>query len=439
MSVVAFSSPAKQINGPQGSELAVAGALIKEPELIGTLATRLRPEDFSHPLCRTVFEVALECRESGLAHDAGLFAEKIRERTKSLDSAFFRNAQALSVAACMEQAKRVKILSLLRSFRAEATELLKNPTAENILKVSNILAELSGVRNNGPAKVSSVAEQVVESLKNPLEGISYGFADLDSWTGGMKPGEFIVLAGRPGMGKSSLAVQLALRAARRGKKVAFFSLEVSAQQVVQKALSMLSGIPAQDIRLRRVNPDEVREYAEMLSETPLWIYDDGRQSPETVRSALLSLKNSEGLDLAVIDYLQLLTSGDKHAKGYDEITELSRRIKQLSRELALPILTLSQLSREVENRTNKRPTLSDLRGSGAIEQDADTVLFLYREKYYRPSADNTAEIILAKQREGPVGTAKAIFDPETTAFLEDFREENNGEDDFPFEVPTGEN
>lgn len=437
MSVVAFSS-ARQISSSQNCELAVAGALIKEPALVDALSAMLRPEDFVHPLCRTVFEVALDCRESNLPCEAGLLTEKIRARTKSFDPEFFRSARTLPVATCIEQAKRVKILSLLRSFRAEAAELLKNPTAENILRVSNVLAELSGVRRNAPARVGNVADQVVESLKSPLEGISYGFTDLDSWTGGMKPGEFIVLAGRPGMGKSSLAVQLALRAARRGKKVAFFSLEVSAQQVVQKALAMLSGIPAQDIRLRRVNPDKVREYAEMLSETPLWIYDDGRQSPETIRSALLSLRNSEGLDLAVIDYLQLLTSGDKHSKGYDEITELSRKIKQLSRELALPVLTLSQLSREVENRTNKRPTLSDLRGSGAIEQDADTVLFLYREKYYRPSADNTAEIILAKQREGPVGTVKAIFDLETTAFLEDLSEETTGEDDFPFVVPEAE-
>ncbi|MGB9847497.1 MAG: DnaB-like helicase N-terminal domain-containing protein, partial [Desulfotomaculales bacterium] len=202
MSVVAFSSPAKQINGPQGSELAVAGALLKEPALIGTLAARLCPEDFSHSFCRTVFEVAMECHESSLPCDAGLFAEKIREKTKSIDPVFFRNAQALPVAVCMEHAKRVKIFSLLRSFKTEATELLKNPSAENIIRVSNILAELSGARSNAPARVSSVAEQVVESLKSPLEGISYGFADLDSWTGGMKPGEFIVLAGRPSMGKS---------------------------------------------------------------------------------------------------------------------------------------------------------------------------------------------------------------------------------------------
>lgn len=438
MSVVAFSPSTKQANnGSQGSELAVAGALIKDPAVISALAARLRPEDFSHPACRAVFEVALESYESGLPFDAGLFTEKIREKGKPFDPAFFRNARALPAAVCMEYAKRVKVLSLLRSFKAEATELLKNPSPENISRVSGILAELSNVRNNGPAKASAVAEQVVELLKSPLEGISYGFADLDSWTGGMKPGEYIVLAGRPGMGKSSLAVQLALRAARRGKKVAFFSLEVSAQQVVQKALSMLSGIPAQDIRLRRVDPDEVKECAEMLSEAPLWIYDDGRQSPDSVRSALISLRSGEGLDLVVVDYLQLLVAESKYAKGYDEITEVSRKMKQLSRELNLPVLTLSQLSREVENRTNKRPALSDLRGSGAIEQDADTVLFLYREKYYRPSADDTAEIILAKQREGPVGTVKAIFNPETTAFLEDCRSEEN-EDDCPFEIPPEE-
>lgn len=413
---IASKQQAIRLTAPE-SEIALAGALIRKPGLLNEIIStvNIAADDFLHPLCRAVFEIV---GGTNAPLDASIIAGKLKAKIGGADFSVFRNTGVLDLSVAIEHAKEIRKMSLLRRFRTEAAELLKNPSRENLNRVNACLTEMTRIENKGPVHIHDAAGHFIASLNSPVNGIPYGFCDLDAWTGGMKPGEYIVVAGRPSMGKSSFAIQVALKAALKGRKVGFFSLEVSEQQIVQKALSMISNIPAQEIRLRRVDEEELKKHLETLAKAPFWIYDESRQTPATIRAAALSIKGSTGLDLVVVDYLQLIGYDGKITSIPDKVTFVSEAIKHLSKELNVPIMVLSQLSREVESRVNKRPTLSDLRGSGAVEQDADTVIFLYREKYYRPGAGDEAEIILAKQREGPVGTAKVIFDPTVTVFKE---------------------
>ena len=402
------------------SEVVLAGAFLREPKILSAVlaAVEIAPDDFTLPLCKTVYEVLKTDYQKGVPLDADLLLAKIRDKVGNANLGALYRVKIPEPQVCAEHAKRVRLMSLLRRFRSRAGEMLKNPTGEKVAEVTGILTEIINAEKGKPARVYDAALNILADLGKPLKGIKYDFCDLDEWTGGMKPGEYVVLAGRPGMGKSSFATQLALNCARRGKRVAFFSPEVSTEQVVHKILAMLSGLSAQSIRMRRVGLNDLRERIETLAKVPLFVYDDGRQTPVTIRATSLSMQSGEGLDLVVVDYLQLLKSDNKQVRGYDEITAISAEMKRLAKELKVPVLVVSQLNRESEDRNDKRPVLSDLRGSGAIEQDADTVIFLYRERYYRKDADNAAEIILAKQREGPTGTAYAVFDPETTMFKE---------------------
>ena len=411
------SSKAQALNlAAPASEFALAGALARNPRLLnGILANvDLTPADFVNPVCGTVFELVRDIQ----VIDANLLASKVKEKLGNVEVSVLGRFGALDLPLAVEHARQVRKMAVLRRFRVAAGALLKDSTEENAVRVGECLAEFFAVQKKKPAHIADAAARLLENLEKPARGINYGFCELDDWTGGMKPSEYILLAGRPGMGKTSFAVQVAFQAAREGKKVVFFSLEMSALQIVQKILSMQSGIPAQDIRKRKVSGDALAGYLQELADVPFWVRDDECRTPADIRAAAVNARNSSGLDLVVVDYLQAVKTGEKFTKEYDEVTLVSRSLSRLARELDIPVVALSQLSRESESRPGKRPTLADLRGSGALEQDADTVIFLYREKYYDKNAGDEAEIILAKQREGPTGTALAVFDPETTAFRE---------------------
>lgn len=281
-----------------------------------------------------------------------------------------------------------------------------------------------------------------------IVGVTTGFTDLDKWLGGLHPSDLLILAGRPSMGKTALATNMAFNAAiacmeqnSSGAPVAFFSLEMSSEQLASRLLSSESGVSSDKIRRGDIRTEDFTSFTEVsrrLNNIPLFIDDTPAITVSALRNRARRLKRQEGLGLIVIDYLQLLEPGGSNRKGENrvqEISEITRSLKALAKELSVPVLALSQLSRAVEQREDKRPQLSDLRESGSIEQDADVVMFIYREEYYESrreptpgtekhqewqrtmeSVHNKAEVIIAKQRHGPVGTIKLFFDGTRTRF-----------------------
>lgn len=252
-------------------------------------------------------------------------------------------------------------------------------------------------------------------------GVPTGYQDLDELTGGFQKSDLIILAARPSMGKTGLALGLAYGAAlQNGKKVGIFSLEMAAEQLVTRLLSTETGIDSHDLRLRRFPSSKLANLSNAfgrLSEAPIYIDDGSGASVMDIRSKARRLQAEQGLDLIIVDYLQLM-QGRRQDSRVNEISEISRGLKGLARELNIPVIALSQLSRAVEQRADHRPMLSDLRESGAIEQDADIVMFIYREDRYTdtPAEPNVAEIIVAKHRNGPVKTVKLHFEPRFAKF-----------------------
>ena len=287
-----------------------------------------------------------------------------------------------------------------------------------------------------------------------LAGLSTGLIDLDKMLGGLHPSDLIILAARPSMGKSSLAMNIAFHAARHyawepqvdgskktvnGGVVAFFSLEMSAEQLAMRLLAEVSGVPSDRVRKGEIDASEfgqVRDAAIEIQEAPLYIDDTGGIPMAQLAARARRLKRTTGLDLLVVDYLQLITAGSgKSDNRVQEVSLITQSLKALAKELSVPVIALSQLSRQVENREDKKPQLADLRESGSIEQDADVVMFIYREAYYKSRTEpregtpehltwqeemdqirHIAEVIIGKQRHGPIGTIKLHFNENITKF-----------------------
>jgi replicative DNA helicase len=323
------------------------------------------------------------------------------------------------------------------------------------------LAE-SGTSSTGFVNFSDALRGAVEmaaeafSRDGGLAGLSTGLIDLDQKLGGLHPSDLLILAGRPSMGKTALATNIAYSVARHyawepqpdgsrktvnGGVVAFFSLEMSAEQLAMRILADASGVSSDRLRKGEIDASEfgrVRDAAMEIQESPLFIDATGGLSISKLTARARRLKRSTGLDLIVVDYLQLLTAGEgsKSENRVQEVTQITMGLKSLAKELSVPVLALSQLSRQVENREDKKPQLSDLRESGSIEQDADAVMFVYRESYYLGRAEpdtseslkhmewqekmdrvnGMAEVIIGKQRHGPIGTVRLSFHEDTTKF-----------------------
>lgn len=292
-------------------------------------------------------------------------------------------------------------------------------------KVFDVVSKHSGGEMED---INQIVLKTLKSIKDAsknsggLTGVPTGFIDLDEMTSGMHGGELILLAARPAMGKSALALNIASYCAiNRGITTAVFSLEMPKVQLVKRIMSSVSKVSAGEINTGAIEPDawgELMEGARKIAESGLVLDDTSGVTLMDLRSKCRKLKLEKNLGLIIIDYLQLMT-GEKNAESrQNEIAGISRGLKVLARELDVPILALSQLSRGVESRTDKRPMLSDLRESGAIEQDADVVLFIYRDDYYNKESKEKgiAEVIISKQRSGPTGVVKLVWQPDYTRF-----------------------
>ena len=307
-----------------------------------------------------------------------------------------------------------------------------NDAQEVLSELHNKLDNIGNVTNDATKGFGDILTECVEQHDNArdnmgsLSGISSGYRSLDKLNNGWNEGELIVLAGRPAMGKTTLALNFMLEAINRGKKVAMFSMEMTTKELGQKVMSIMTGIETDRIKQGECTPEEMAlivEKSQHLSvNESLTVNDNGSMDIHKMKSISRKLKASQGLDMIVVDYLQLLNGTDKEVKGgsrEQQVSFLSRSLKALAKDLNIPIICLSQLSRSLESREDKRPLLSDLRESGAIEQDANQVIMVFREAYYtKDDTNNVTEVIISKNRSGRCGTSKLEFNGSKSTFTE---------------------
>jgi replicative DNA helicase len=317
--------------------------------------------------------------------------------------------------------------------------------AEALDQAQRSLMEISIDRNrNDMRDAREVSKTTLAQIEERYEqggsltGLSTGFKDLDAWTSGLQSSELIIIAGRPAMGKTALGLNIAENAVLEGVPVGFFSLEMSAESLMTRIFSSMTGIDSRRLRRGMIGESgwpKLISIVGQISNAPLFIDDSGTLTPLQLKAKARRLKIEKGLGLIVVDYLQLMTVSGRSEGREREIAEISRSLKALAKELNIPVIALSQLNRAVENRPTRRPGLADLRESGAIEQDADVIIFLYRDEVYNKTEDNPekglAEIIMAKQRNGPTGLFKMQFNSELTRFHD--LERSYGNEDCPGE------
>lgn len=457
------------------AEQQLLGALLTNNDVFDRITQIIKPEHFYDPVHARIFDICAErIRKNALAspvtikafmeHDAGL---------KDLGGPAYLArlaGAAISAYAARDYAQMIRDFAMRRelirlgqdiSTRAAMVAVDDDPE-EQIKSAEQTLYKLGeqGVAERGFQSFLKAVTGAVNVANaayqrdGKLSGISTGLIDLDKKMGGLNNSDLIILAGRPSMGKTSLATNIAFniaKAHKAGEKtdgthgtidggvVGFFSLEMSAEQLAARILSEAAEVPSEKIRRGDMTEDEFRRFvqaAHSLQQCPLFIDDTPALPINQVAARARKLKRTHGLDVLMIDYLQLLRASTAKDSRVNEVSEITMGLKAIAKELNIPVIALSQLSRQVENREDKRPQLSDLRESGSIEQDADIVMFVFREEYYaereKPSEDNLdkmaewqqrmerlhgkAEVILGKQRHGPIGTIELSFEGQFTRF-----------------------
>ena len=425
------------------AERSVLGAALLSKDALFDVVEAVKPEDFYDPNHKEIFSVLYELSKKNAPVDALTVSEEL-DRRGSLEMVGGRayvaglSSTTPTTANAAEYAKIVAEKASIRRLIEKADDIVakgydKSMDAGQLLDYAeNGIFEISQARQKGayvPLKdvlLSNIdAIDKASKLKDGLTGVTTGFKDLDAKTSGLQRSDLIILAARPAMGKTAFALSLALNAAiKGGASVMVFSMEMAKEQLGQRLLSMESKVEMQKLktgRLERRDWDDVNVALEVLSGAEIFIDDTAGISIMEMKSKCRRLKAEKKLDLIIIDYLQLMNpEGRSLDSRTQEISVITRNLKLLARELNCPIIVLSQLSRNPEQRTDHRPMLSDLRDSGSIEQDADIVLFLYRDEYYNENTDapGECEVIIAKQRSGPTGTVKVAWLDKITKFVD---------------------
>ena len=431
-----------QPNSPE-AEQSVIGAMIMDRDAIADVIDIVNADDFYQKQNGILFEAMTELYREGKPVDLVTLQNKLKkkdvpESMKSLE--FIRDllevvptsANAKQYATIVrEKATLRKLIKVTEDITTECylgkddvTEILDH-TEKNVF---GLLQQASGREEFVPIDkvVLNTLDAIEEAASSAgrVTGIATGFTDLDYKLSGLHPSELIIVAARPAMGKTAFVLNIAQKAAVRDHvPTAIFSLEMSKEQLVTRMMAMEAMVDSQSIRtgdLQETDWEKIMESAGTIGRSPLIIDDTPGITIAELRSKCRRYKQIHGLDLIIIDYLQLMSGSNsrRNESRQQEISEISRSLKGLARELNVPVIALSQLSRAVEQRTDKRPMLSDLRESGAIEQDADVCMFIYRDDYYNPDTEdkNIAEIIIAKQRNGPIGTVRLAWMPQYTRF-----------------------
>jgi replicative DNA helicase len=424
------------------AEEAVLGSLLIDPDAILRVSTFLDPADFYVERHNWVYEAIHDLHERREPADMVTLTDEMERRGQLgeiggpayLSSLINATPTSIHVEYYARIIERTAVLRRLISAAGEIARLAYQDVedvSEVVDRAEEIIFNVSSRRvDRDLHHIRQVLDKYYDRIEylhqhqGEVIGVPTGLSDLDKMLGGMQRSDMLVMAGRPGTGKTSLALSIALQAARRHqKRVAIFSLEMSDEQLVQRLISAETGINSQRLRLGDIKEDEWPTFIQatnLLSRTSIFIDDTPAVSAMELRSKARRLYAEHGLDLLIVDYLQLMQGDTRSENRQQEISFISRSIKGLARELNIPILALSQLSRQVESRHDKRPMLSDLRESGSIEQDADIVLFIYRDELYNPDTEfpNIAEIIVSKHRSGPTGNFSVYFKKDLAQFVD---------------------
>lgn len=428
------------------AEISVIGGLMLDPTAWDAIAGLITEHDFYARRHRIVYRAIARLIERGSGVDVITVATFL-DSVHQLDDAgglpwLSEVVQIVPSAARIGQyAELVREHSILRRLASTGREIHEAVLARNgrtarelmdlaqgkIMAVDDIAkskqAEFTRVSALAMTTLSRIDDLHKRPNKTEVTGLATGFEDLDAMTTGLHPGDLVILAARPSMGKTAMSLNIAESAARGRKKVAFFSLEMINDQLMVRLMSSVARLNQHRVKIGRLNEEEWRTLtrsSEALSDYPIWLCEQSNLSITEVKAMARRMhREAIGLDLIVIDYLQLMRGGDKRQDSRaQEVEEISRGLKGLAKELHVPIIALSQLNRSLESRPNKRPIMSDLRDSGSIEQDADVILFIYRDEVYNEDSPDKglAELIIGKQRNGPIGTVHLNFIHEQTRF-----------------------
>ncbi len=422
------------------AEMAVLGSMLIDEEAIGVAVEALGSESFYNNSHRKIFETILNLYNANKAVDLITLTDELKrnELLNEIGGVSFLISLVNSVPTAANISHYVTIVkerSILRTLINNSTRILslcyesEGNVDELVDQAEKLVFEVSDRRSHGSyIQLKEIIKDSIETIdrlyqkKAHVTGVPTGFVDFDIKTAGLQSSDLVVIAGRPSMGKSALAIGIAEYAGVVEKiPLAIFSLEMSKEQLVQRMLCSHARVDAHKVRtgyLATSDWPRLTAAAGKLSEAPIFIDDTPAISAMELRAKARRLKAHQDIQLIILDYLQLMRGSSRAENRQQEISEISSSLKALARELHVPIVAISQLSRAVEARTDHRPQLSDLRESGAIEQDADVVVLILREEYYNPSPENQgiAEIMIAKQRNGPVGSFKLSFIKEYTRF-----------------------
>ncbi len=422
------------------AEEAILGGILLDPEAISRVAELLQPESFSLNAHQIIYRATLTLHFQGKPTDlmtvtSWLADQNLLEQVGGqlkLTQLVERTISAVNIdqygLLVLDKHTRRRLITAANSIiqlgydTSQDLETVLDKAEQQIFNISQVRPQQDLV-SIGETLIDTFQEIEDRNEGISLPGIPCGFYDLDAMTGGFQRSDLIIIAGRPSMGKTSFAVGLGHNIAKGQKlPIAIFSLEMSKEQLVQRLLSSEAKIESNRIRSGRISQSEWEPLTmaiSSLAELPIFIDDTPSITVTEMRSKArrLQAENGGALGLVLIDYLQLM-EGSSSDNRVQELSRITRSLKGLARELSVPVIALSQLSRSVESRTNKRPMLSDLRESGSIEQDADLVIMIYRDDYYNPDTPDRGitEIIIAKHRNGPTGTVKLLFDPQFTKF-----------------------
>jgi replicative DNA helicase len=426
------------------AEMALLGSILVDREMMATVAEIVDPPDFYAAMHETIYTALLALYERGEPLDKITLSEELKRRNQLEKIGGLAYLTSLmdtvpTAASAEYYANIVREKSALRGLIHAGTLITRigyegeEDVEGSIDTAEQIVYDVGTRQQHGKfTPVAQMLKPVFDNLdkmfsqRGDRTGITSGFRDVDDHTAGFQPGNLIILAARPGMGKTSLALTMAAEAARVDQKpVAFFSLEMTNEELVQRLLASAARLDSQKLKRGNIHDNEwttLSEAMSQLSMLPIYLDDSASITITEIRSRARRLKaSSNGLGIIFIDYLQLVRPGQlsKGANRNDEIAEICRSLKATAKDLAVPIVALAQLNRAVEARQDKRPMLSDLRDSGSIEQEADIVAFIYRDEYYnKETADpGVTELILAKHRNGRTGTVKMMFQPEFTKFV----------------------
>jgi replicative DNA helicase len=425
------------------AEQSVLGGLMLEGQAWDRVADKITEADFYRKEHRLIFRAIGALAEESSPADVVTVSEWLDKHQELQNAGGLAYLASLanntpSAANIGAYANIVRERAILRNLIHTATRISGSAYSPEGQSASDILdfaersifdiSEQGAHRRGGFAPLKTLLTKAVDRIdtlfraESAITGVSTGFKDLDDMTSGLQPGDLVIVAGRPSMGKTSLAMNIAESTAVGSKlPVAIFSMEMPGEQLAMRMMASLGRINAHKVRTGKLDDDDwprLTHAIGMLAEAPMFIDDTPALTPLELRTRARRLKREHGLGLIVVDYLQLMQAPESSENRATEISGITRSLKGLAKELSVPVVALSQLNRSLEQRPNKRPVMSDLRESGAIEQDADVIFFIYRDEVYNEDSQDkgTAEIIIGKQRNGPTGKVKLTFLGEYTRF-----------------------